>query len=91
MARKLDLLFLEILCQEKDTKDQSKLQAVQRRKNVKGAFSVKHDWALEGSKVLLVDDVFTTGSTVDECSKVLKAAGAESVKVATIARATHLI
>jgi ComF family protein len=91
IALKLNLPFLEVLCQDKETQDQSKLQAVERRKNVKGAFSVKRDLLPKGSKVLLVDDVFTTGSTVNECSRVLRASGTKSVKVVTIARATHLV
>lgn len=91
IALQLNLPFSEVLCQEKETQDQSKLRAAERKKNIKGAFSLKCDSPPEGSTVLLVDDVFTTGSTVNECSKVLKASGAELVKVVTVARATHLI
>lgn len=91
LALKLDRKFADVLYQSKDTQDQSKLQANERRKNVRNAFSVKQDPGQKGSKILLIDDVFTTGSTVNECSKVLKRAGAGSVRVATIARATFLI
>ncbi len=69
------------------TEPQVNLSAVDRRTNVKGAFAI-HDPALvNGRRVLLVDDVLTTGSTVEECAKVLKAAGAAGVSVITVARA----
>ncbi|MBU1156811.1 MAG: ComF family protein, partial [Proteobacteria bacterium] len=60
-----------------------------RRRNVEGAFALAPAWQgrLEGAWVLLVDDVFTTGATVNECAKVLKQAGAERVEVLTLVRA----
>ena len=69
------------------TEPQINLSAVQRRENVKGAFSVQDPAAIDGRRVLLVDDVFTTGSTVEECAAVLKRAGAADVSVVTVARA----
>jgi ComF family protein len=69
------------------TEPQVNLAAHERRSNVKGAFSL-HDPALvNGRRVLLVDDVLTTGSTADECGRVLKTAGAADVTVVTVARA----
>jgi ComF family protein len=69
------------------TEPQINLTAEQRRDNVKGAFRVSDPAAVAGKRVLLVDDVFTTGSTAEECSKVLKKSGAAEVTVVTVARA----
>ena len=69
------------------TEPQVNLAAAERRTNVTGAFSIRESSTLEGRSILLVDDVLTTGSTVDECAKVLKSAGASRVLVVTVARA----
>jgi ComF family protein len=58
-----------------------------RRRNVHNAFAVRYPERVADLKVLLVDDVLTTGATVNECARVLRAAGARSVDVFTIARA----
>ena len=58
-----------------------------RRDSVSNAFAVRHPEAIRGQRVLLIDDVFTTGATVSACAAVLSAAGAERVFVLTIARA----
>lgn len=84
-----DLLFQpELLGRVKATTSQGRKTRAQRIKNVKGAFEVpnhgrKH---LKGKSILLIDDVFTTGATVTECTTVLKKAGIESVNVLTFAR-----
>lgn len=67
------------------TEPQVKLSPKERIKNVKGAFEVKGD-IFPKKRVILVDDVFTTGATVKECAKVLKKAGAEYVGVLTLSR-----
>lgn len=69
------------------TEPQVNLAEHDRRTNVKGAFSIQDSVLVSGRRVLLVDDVLTTGSTADECGKVLKAAGAADVTVVTVARA----
>jgi ComF family protein len=69
------------------TEPQVNLAAVDRRINVKGAFLLHNSDLLNGRRILLVDDVFTTGSTVEECGRVLKASGAADVTVVTVARA----
>ncbi|MBN1571732.1 MAG: ComF family protein [Deltaproteobacteria bacterium] len=67
------------------TVPQTTLSMEERKVNVKGAFAVRGR-AFHKKRVLLVDDVFTTGSTVSECAKVLKNAGAERVGVFTLTR-----
>jgi ComF family protein len=57
-----------------------------RRRNMQGAFSVRAEISLKGSSVLLIDDVMTTGATVEACSRALKRAGALHVSVLTLAR-----
>jgi ComF family protein len=69
------------------TEPQVNLAAVDRRMNVKGAFSIHDSSLLKDRRILLVDDVLTTGSTVEECSRVLKASGVSDVTVITVARA----
>ena len=57
-----------------------------REENVKGAFRVVRADRVEGRRLLIIDDVFTTGATVNECAKALLAAGAADVAVYTLAR-----
>jgi predicted amidophosphoribosyltransferase len=63
------------------------MDAKARRKSVAEAFVVRHRDLIAGKRVLLVDDVFTTGATASACAQALKYAGAEEVFVLTIARA----
>jgi ComF family protein len=63
------------------------MDAKARRQSVAEAFIVRHPKLVAGQRVLLVDDVFTTGATVSACASALKQAGAEEVFVLTIARA----
>ena len=73
----------------RDTPPQLGLPLAKRRKNVRGAFSVSRPDQIKGKNVLLIDDVFTTGSTVSECSRVLIKAGASKVDVVTLAHVTQ--
>ncbi len=70
----------------KHTLPQVSCNGKQRLKNVKNAFEVVHPEMIKNKRIVLVDDVFTTGSTLKECAKVLKRAGAKSVDALTIAR-----
>lgn len=69
------------------TQPQTGLGKEERIKNIKGAFTVKDFSKVKAKRILLVDDVYTTGATVDECAKVLIKNGAKSVDVLTLARA----
>ncbi len=68
------------------TSTQTHLTASQRLSNVQNAFQTKREAALAGRHVLLVDDVMTTGATVNACAKALKKGGAKTVHVITVAR-----
>jgi len=76
-----------ILVKSKKTRQQEGLTGDRRRRNVIGSFSINdmHIDAIKNKHVVLVDDVFTTGSTVNECSKILKKYGAKTVTVVTVA------
>ncbi len=79
-------LATDVLERSRDTQSQIGLSRDQRRENLRGAFRVKNRERLSGREVLLVDDVFTTGTTASECARVLRRAGAARVWVATVAR-----
>jgi predicted amidophosphoribosyltransferase len=75
------------LTKVRPTAPQTSLQARERETNLKGAFQVKKTPGLEGKIVLLVDDVYTTGSTIRECVKALHKAGVKEVRAVTVAQA----
>jgi ComF family protein len=77
------------LCRIRWTEPQISLSAGERRDNVRGAFAVREATSVRNRRIILVDDVYTTGSTVAECARTLKKGGAEAVFVATVARAIH--
>jgi ComF family protein len=76
-----------VLSRVRDTHALYRLNPSQRRANLRGAFRVLDKAAILGREVLLIDDIMTTGATARECSRVLLAAGAAKVWVATAARA----
>jgi ComF family protein len=79
-----------ILQRQRDTHSQIGLTSHQRRENMRGAFTVARPKEVNGQDILLVDDVYTTGTTVSECARVLRRAGARRVWVATVARTLKL-
>ena len=87
LSQQLNLPLLpDTLIRTRPTEPQINLSATERMVNVKGAFSVNRPGLIAGKRILLLDDVMTTGSTMNECAKELKKAGADVVIAATIAR-----
>ncbi|MDP2911327.1 MAG: ComF family protein [Candidatus Omnitrophota bacterium] len=87
IARRMDIPYSgKILKKIKNTSIQSTLKREERIKNLHSSFSIKNTSAVRGKNILLVDDLFTTGSTVNECSRILKESGAARIEVITLAR-----
>jgi ComF family protein len=94
LARRLDHSVVQALWRTRATSPQAGLTAAARRRNVRRAFCVSpflsrrtRSRYLEGRIVVLIDDVSTTGATLDSCARVLKEAGAKEVRALTAARA----
>jgi len=79
------LRYEPLLRRNRNTGSQGHLSAAERKRNVKGAFSVIKGCDIRGKTIMLVDDVMTTGATLNECAKTLKKAGAARVIVLTLA------
>jgi competence protein ComFC len=77
----------DLLARVRHTRRQALLPRERRAENVRGAFAVRPGARVAGAGILLVDDVVTTGETIGECARVLRAAGAREVWVACFARA----
>ncbi|MDY0360063.1 MAG: phosphoribosyltransferase family protein [Desulforegulaceae bacterium] len=91
LAKKMNVFFPEIkknvLVKMKNTKSQTEFKGRERKKNIAGAFLVKNPLVIKGKKILIIDDVCTTGSTLEECAKTLLKYGAKKVDAITFARA----
>lgn len=86
IADKLDMPCVRTLKKIRHTRAQSKVKGTsERRANVLGAYAVCPDAAVEGRRILLVDDVLTTGATMSECARMLLTAGAKQVACVTLA------
>ncbi len=79
-----------VLQKKRHTLPQVALSGAEREKEIKGVFHVLAPERVDKKAILLVDDVYTTGATVNECSRVLKAAGARQVDVLTLAHAIKM-
>src|SRR5271166_1134106 len=75
------------LLRRRRTPSQGHLGPAARERNVRGAFAMRAGRSVAGRRVVLIDDVMTTGATLEECARVLRRAGASSVGVLTLARA----
>lgn len=67
------------LIKQKWTKEQNTLSKIERLSNLEGSFFIKYPGEISGKRILLIDDLLTTGSTFNECSKVLKSNGAKEI------------
>jgi ComF family protein len=76
----------EVLVRSRYTGTQTTLDRVERRQNLRNAFSLRKNVDVTDQNLLLIDDVLTTGSTLDACAAVLLEQGAESVRALTLAR-----
>ena len=87
LSRHLGLPVVPALRRVRATAVQATLPAARRHANVRDAFeTTRHARALHGKSVVVVDDVSTTGATLDACARVLKAAGVREVRALTAAR-----
>jgi ComF family protein len=87
LAGKLSIPCRSVLRRLRYTTTQTAFDRAERMRNLRGAFRLRRSANMRGCRVLLVDDVLTTGSTLSECARVLKRAGAKSVCAITAARA----
>ena len=77
----------EVLIRTRKTTAQKKMDTAERAENTKNAFAVRDKAAIEGLEFIIVDDVFTSGSTVNECARILTQNGAKKVEILVAARA----
>jgi ComF family protein len=75
------------LCRRRRTDPQTGLSRQERGRNIRKAFAVRKPETIQGKRILLVDDVYTTGATVNACARILLEVGAATVDVLTLARA----
>jgi len=87
LSRLTGLPVMLVLERVRYTTTQTAFDRTERMENLRNAFRLRPARNVRGSRVLLVDDVLTTGSTLSECARVLKESGASSVHAATAARA----
>lgn len=87
LSRLADIPIVHDIVRTRDTPTQTKLSRRERQENVKNSFKVLNSKNIKNSNILLIDDVFTTGSTSNEISKTLKKSGANKVYVLTVAHA----
>ena len=87
LAKRLDIKFSnKNLVKIKETETQSSLSKEKRKENIKGAFELIDNKELEGKNIILFDDIYTTGSTTDECINVLKKSNPKRILTLTIAK-----
>lgn len=84
-ANEVGLQTIDVLEKTKETKKQALLNAEERRKNLKGSFRVTDKKQIKDKKIILIDDVTTTGSTAETIAELLKKSGAKTVTVLTVA------
>ena len=86
LARRTGVPVFDCLKRVRKTPTQTQFDRARRMENLRNAFKMRKNREVQGKDLILIDDVFTTGSTVDECARVLKDSGARSVRVLAVAR-----
>lgn len=87
IAKRTNLKLLNnCLIKTKNIIEQSKLNKEERIENIKNAYEIKNKQLLENKKILLIDDIYTTGSTVNECSKIIRQAKPNKIGVFVLAK-----
>lgn len=76
----------QVLKKAKNNQPQSSLNKEQRRQNVKNVYKVQNEVKIQNKEILLLDDIYTTGSTANECARMLKQAGCQTAGILTIAK-----
>lgn len=76
----------DVLIKKKNVVEQSSLKKSKRINNIKNAFIVKNKDKITNKKVLILDDIYTTGSTIKECAKIIKKCGTNKIGILTIAK-----
>lgn len=79
-------LQVNVLKKDKNIVAQSTLNKAKRQENIKDVYKIVNSEKIKNKKILILDDIYTTGSTVNECSKVLKEAGCKDIGIITIAK-----
>ena len=87
IAKMFNMEYKEnVLVKRKDNNPQSEMGQDKRKSNVKGVYIIKNNEKINQKKILLIDDIFTTGNTVNECAKILIENSANNVGIFTIAK-----
>jgi competence protein ComFC len=86
IAGNLEIEAVELLTKVKETKQQKKLKKDERFENIREAFGIKKGVNIKNKKIILIDDVTTTGATLQEASKLLKKFDIDDIKLLTLAK-----
>ena len=86
ISRDLSIEVLDILTKQKETKEQKTLKRDERYENIKDAFTIEKGLGIKNYKIILIDDVTTTGATLQEAYKLLKKFEVKDIKLLTLAK-----
>ena len=87
IAKKMNKkMYLDVLIKIKDNKSQSTLNKVERKLNIKNVYKIKNANKIYNKKVLIFDDIYTTGATIDECIKTLENINVKQIGILTLAK-----